>query len=333
MQIPCFIGNKRDPFESMTRSPDTPHDESARARLVRRPSGRWAAALAAAMLGAGIAVGAAIGPAPAASLAGDAGGLARQLPLLIARIEAGRSASSASTATIPTKPPPEPTPAASKINAARPATTTTTPAAEEEETSKTPKSTGKTTTKKLPAVTSVWTIQLSGPSFADAIAAPSAAPFIDTQLLPAATLLSDWSAIDADAFSSEALLAEPPAAGAVPPQLHSIVQPPCPEGAAGAACAPETPGQLTAADEFLKATLATITATSTFKEHGLVVITFTTVGIAAQSELPAGASTSTLSYQPPAGVALLSPFTRPGARSTAAFNPTSPRRSLEKLLH
>jgi hypothetical protein len=320
----------------MSQTPNIPPTENAPAKVVRRPSRRWAAVLAAAMLGAGIAVGAAIGPAPAASLAGDAGGLAKQLPLLIARIEAGRSASTAATATSPAEPPattPEPTPAASKGKAAKPAATTTTPAAAEEETSKTPKSTGTTKTAKLPAITSVWTIQLSGTSFASAIAAPTAAPYIDTQLLPAVTLLSGWSAIDAGAFSSEALLAEPPAAGAVPPQLHSIVQPPCPEGAAGAACAPETPGQLTAADEFLKATLATITATSTYKEHGLVVITFSNVGIAAQSELPAGASTSTLSYQPPAGVTLLSPFVKAGARSTIAFSPTSPRQSLEKLLH
>jgi hypothetical protein len=312
---------------------DTP-SESGPPKVVRRPSGRWAAVLAAAMLGAGIAVGAAIGPAPAASLAGDAGGLAKQLPLLIARIEASRSAGNASTAT--TEPPattPEPTPVASKVKAAKPAATTTTTAAEEEETSTTPKSSGKTKTTKLPAITNVWTIQLAGTSFAAAIAAPASAPYIDTQLLTAATLLSDWSAIDAGAFASEALLAEPPATGAVPPQLHSIVQPPCPEGAAGAACAPETPGQLTAADEFLKATLASITATSTYKEHGLVVITFSTVGIAAQSELPAGASTSTLSYQPPAGVALLSSFAKAGARPTVAFNPTSPRQSLEKLLH
>ncbi len=120
--------------------------------------------------------------------------------------------------------------------------------------------------------------------------------------------------------------------GSTPPILHSIVQPPCPEGAAGAACAPETPGQLTAADEFLKATLATITGTTTYKEHGLVVVTFATVGIATQSELPAGASTSQLTSQPPAGVALLSPFAKAGARSTVAYNPTSPRQSLEKLL-
>jgi hypothetical protein len=328
--------NKQDLPESMTDDTDIPPDPNAPAKGTRRPSGRWTAVLAAAMLGAGIAVGAAIGPAPAASLAGDAGGLAKQLPLLIARIEASRSAttaSTASTATSASEPPattPEPTPAASEVKAAEPAAGTA-PATEEGETVKKPSSAEKTA--KLPAITNVWTIQLAGTSFANAIATPAAAPYIDTQLLPAATLLSGWSAIDANAFASEALLAEPPAAGAVPPQLHSIVQPPCPEGTAGASCAPETAGQLTAADEFLKATLASITATSTYKEHGLIVITFTTVGIAAQSELPAGASSTTLSYQPPAGAALLSPFAKAGTRSTVAFNPTSPRRSLEKLLH
>jgi hypothetical protein len=30
---------------------------------------------------------------------------------------------------------------------------------------------------------------------------------------------------------------------------------------------------------------------------------------------------------------LLSPFAKAGARSTVAFNPTSPKQSLEKLLH
>ncbi len=46
------------------------------------------------------------------------------------------------------------------------------------------------------------------------------------------------------------------ASGSPPPLLALDRPAACPEGAAGAACAPETPGQLTAADEFLKATLA-----------------------------------------------------------------------------
>jgi hypothetical protein len=182
-------------------------------------------------------------------------------------------------------------------------------------------------------VTNVWLIELSGSGFGAVAAQPAAAPYISSQLLPGATLLSGWTALQASAFAGEAALAEAPPPGATPPILHSIVQPPCPEGPAGSGCAPETPGQLTAADDFLKATLATITGTPGYREHGLVVVTFATVGIATQSELPAGASTAQLTSQPPAGAALLSPFAKAGARSSVAYDPTSPRQSLEELLH
>ena len=61
------------------------------------------------------------------------------------------------------------------------------------------------------------------------------------------------------------------------------------------------------------------------------MVTFADVGIATQSELPAGASTSTLTSTPPAGAAVLSPLAKAG-RSSVTFNPTSPKQSLEKLL-
>ena len=302
----------------------------------RLPRARWVTALAAAMLAAGVAIGAAIGPAPAASIAGDVPGLAKELPLLVAGLEAKQRASAPKATTAKTEPPattPEATPAPAAEKAAKPASST--PAASQQTSGTKEKASKKagTPAKKLPAITNVWLIELSGGSFDAALAQPAAAPYIDGTLLPTATLLSGWSALDANAFAADAALAEPPAEGAVPPLLHSIVQPPCPEGTAGASCAAETPGQLTAADEFLKATLASITSLTTYKEHGLVVVTFATVGIATQSELPAGASTATLSYQPPAGVALLSPFVKAGARSSLAFDTTSPRQSLEKLLH
>ena len=305
-------------------------------RPVRLPRRRWAAALAASMLGVGIAVGAAIGPAPAASLAGDVPSLAKELPLLIAGLEAKDHASTPTTPakSAPATSTPTATPAATPKTAAKESSSS--PSSSEEttsETKETKKSSPGKAGKKLPAITNVWLIELAGGTLSGALAQPAAAPYLNTSLRPAATLLTSWSAVQANAFAAEATLAEPPATGAVPPLLHTIVQPPCPEGAAGAACAPETPGQLTVADEFLKATLASITSLSTYKEHGLVVITFATVGIATQSELPAGASTSTLAYQPPAGVALLSPFVKGGASSTVIFNPTSPRQSLEKLLH
>ena len=176
---------------------------------------------------------------------------------------------------------------------------------------------------KLPPVTSVWLITLSGATFAQALAQTAAAPYIDSQLVPAGALLSDWSSLDASAFASEAGLLS-----GVPPQtLDAIVQPPCPEGAAGATCAPETAGAMTAADEFLKATLPAITASAAYREHGLVVITFGAVGNATASSLPAGSATATLSSEPPVGVLLLSPFARAGARPTTSFNPTSPSRA------
>ena len=290
------------------------------------------------MLAIGIAVGAAIGPGPSASL-GAAGSLAARLPLLIAGVAEQRSTpSGTSTTSQATEPPPvtpQATPAApSRQRAATPAASSSSEAQESTEAATKPNGkTKKAAAKKLPAITNVWLVELDGTGFQAAAAQPTAAPYLEQTLLSQGTLLSTWSAADASAFASEAILAEAPSAEATPPLQHTIVQPPCPEGAAGAACAPETPGALTAADEFLKATITTITSSSTYKEHGLVVITFASIGIATQSELPAGASTATLSYRPAAGALLLSPFAKAGARVAAAYDPASPRRSLEALLH
>jgi hypothetical protein len=309
----------------------------------RLPSTRVAAALAAGMLALGVAVGAAIGPGVGgadSTLAGE------RIPLLlpvIAALAGGSGAHTTSTSAVTaTQPPPitpQPTPASSPSAGTKSSSATATKTvpsaaatpAPAPSAAKTPtKSTGKSVAKiTLPPVTSVWIITLSGSNFAQALAQTAAAPYIDSQLLPAGTLLSGWSSLDASAFASEAGLLS-----GVPPQtLDSIVQPPCPEGAAGAACAPETAGALTAADEFLKATLPAITASAAYREHGLVVITFGSVGNATASSLPAGASTATLSSEPPVGVLLLSPFARAGARPTTAFNPTSPKQSLSGLLH
>ena len=175
----------------------------------------------------------------------------------------------------------------------------------------------------------MWLITLSGSTFAQALAQTAAAPYIDSQLVPAGTLLSGWSSLDGSAFASEAGLL-----GGEPPQtLDSIVQPPCPEGAAGAACAPETAGALTAADEFLKATLPAITASAAYREHGLVVITFGSVGNATASSLPAGSvdrdAQLRAARRRAAALAV-----RPRRRAAdEPFNPTSPKQSLAGLLH
>jgi hypothetical protein len=303
------------------------------------------------MLALGVAVGAAIGPGVGgadSTLAGE------RIPLLLPSIAALAVAGSGAhaTATTAVQPPPitpQATPAATSPTAGADGSGPAHPGATTQSTeSKTPASVivpptsppapspAKTPTKTtgagkqtmLPPVTSVWLITLSGGTFAQALAQPANAPYIDSQLIPAGTLLSGWSALAGSTFASEAGLL----AGAPPQTLDSIVQPPCPEDAAGTQCAPETAGALSAGDEFLKQTIPAITASAAYHAHGLIVITFGAVGNATASGLPAGASTATLSSEPPAGVLLLSPFAHAGTRPASTFNPTSPKQSLSALL-
>jgi len=310
------------------------------ARIVRLPSPGATAVLAGAMLALGVAVGAAIGPAPAPSFAG--GSLIRTLLPALAAPATGTASRSTTQGVQQPAVIPQATPAPgratnngastkssqARVTAGAPETSSTqnTPTPS----SSTPTSTGGGgPTRALPPVTHVWLIELSGTSFADALAQPSAAPYIDGQAITSGTLLSGWSALDASAFASDAALI-----ASTPPQLlETIVQPPCPESAAGAGCVAGTPGGLTAADEFLKATVPTITPTAAYRTNGLIVVTFGSVVSATESGLPSGASNATLTSEPPAGVLLISPFASAGTRPTATFNPTSPRQSLEKLLH
>jgi hypothetical protein len=298
----------------------------------RAPSPRVTAALAAAMLGIGVAVGAAIGPAPSPSQADPS------LPLLIeslARGEAARAQAASAAAAQASANTEETTPRRKRrhrrkhlsAEEASSATATTTSETETTSTGPTASAKGKHKSAQLPPVTHVWLIELAGTSFASAVAQPTAAPYIDTQAIPAGTLLSGWSALDAGAFASETALA----ASSPPQLLDTIVQPPCPEGAAGASCTSEA-GELSAADEFLKATVPTIASTAAFRESGLIVVTFASVGSATATGLPAGAATATLTSTASTGVLLISPFASVGAHATTAFNPTSPKQSLEKLL-
>ncbi len=320
----------------------TDHDQhlpAAPARATtptRLPRPRMTALLAAAMLGIGVAAGAALGPGPESSIAG-AGEIRQELPALLAAIAARERAAQAAAG--PSSPAPAPTapeatgavrPRSHAKTAAGSGTPATPTAAEPAPSGSHPSS---ATTRKLPATSAVWLIELSGSSFANALAAPAAAPYLDGEAVPGGALVSSWSAAQASAFASDAALAEPPSPGGPPALMHTIVQPPCPEGAAGAACAPETPGQLTVADTFLKETLATITGTPAYREHGLVVVTFATVAVPTQAGLAAGTASATLTTQPPAGALLISPFVRAGSRPATAFDATSPRRSLEALLH
>jgi hypothetical protein len=298
----------------------------------RAPSARVTAALAAAMLAIGLAVGAAIGPAPSPSQADPS------LPTLLqilARSAAARADQSASAAAAPPAISAQATPRRKRhhhFKALGEGEAASAPAAETgSEASSPPASTTPTSTPRtstLAPVTHVWLIELSGTSFEAASATATAAPYIDTQAVPAGTLLSGWSGLDGGAFANEAALL----ADGGPQLVDTIVQPPCPEGAAGATCAPETPGALTAADEFLKATVPTITGSAAFRENGLIVVTFASITTATATGLPAGASTATLTAQPPAGVLLISPFAAVGSHRSTAFNPASPKQSVEKLL-
>jgi hypothetical protein len=303
-------------------------------RFSRIPSPRVTAALAASMLAFGVAVGAAIGPAPSASFAG-----ASRLPMLLPSLIAGAGrprALSAPASAIPPPVSPAPVPAGKSAtgSGAAPATapssaapTTSGSSTPEEATPGSPSSAGRQST--LPPITNVWLIELAGSTFADALTQPAAAPYIDGQAVTAGTLLSGWSGLDASAFASAAVVL-----ASKPPQvLDTIVQPPCPEGAAGAQCAAGTPGALTAADSFLSQTVAALTTNPAYRASGLIVATFGSVLSATATGLPAGAATVTLTAQPPAGVLLISPFAKAAARPTATFNPASPEQSLEALLH
>jgi hypothetical protein len=308
-------------------------------RAPRLPSLRASAALAAGMLAIGVAVGAAIGPAPSASFAGSP--IPMLAPSIAALAATGSGAHASASAVEPPPVTPQATPPASTGASTSAATQTpkskTPPSASVSPTStpnpsKAPTTTGGGAPKQttpLPPVTSVWLITLTGGTFAQALAQPAAAPYIDSQLVKAGALLSGWSSLAGSAFASEAGLL----AGTPPQNLDAIVQPPCPEGAAGVPCKPETAGALTAADEFLKATVPAIMSNPAYGAHGLIVVTFGTIGNATASSLPAGSSTATLGSEPPAGVLLISPFTRAGARPSTAYDPTSPKQSLSALLH
>jgi hypothetical protein len=316
------------PGEHPTARPSLP-------RFPRIPSPRLTAALAAGMLAIGLAVGAAIGPAPSASFAG-----ASRVPLLLPSLIAGAGqAAAAPPPASGTPPPASPAP----VPAGKTATGSAAAAPAAPSGAPTPPSSGSSTPEEatpsspatgrhlstLPPITNVWLIELAGSTFSDALTQPAAAPYIDGQAVAAGTLLNGWSGLDASAFASAAaVLASKP-----PQVLDTIVQPPCPEGAAGAQCAAGTPGALTAADSFLSQTVATLTTNPAYRTSGLIVVTFGSVLSATATGLPAGAATVNVTAQPPAGALLISPFAKAAARPTATFNPASPEQSLEALLH
>jgi hypothetical protein len=177
--------------------------------------------------------------------------------------------------------------------------------------------------------TNVWLIELAGSTFTQALAEPASAAYITGQGIPSGTLLASWSAAAASALASETALL----AGSPPQLVNTIIEPPCPEGAAGAGCTEGTPGALKTADEFLRQTVATIVSSAAYREHGVIVVTFASIAAGSASGLPPGSTRATLTSEPPVGTLVISPFASAGAKPTVAFDPTSPEQSIEKVLH
>jgi hypothetical protein len=250
-------------------------------------------------------------------------------------------------------------------------TSSTKPAASEGESEKTPK------TEPLPPIANVWLVVLPyGGGLANALKQSTAAPYLDGQLLSKGTVLRDYSSLAAGQLAGAATLLS----GQVSASVSTIAPPPCDGSTAAGASGPasaDTPGAntpgtaagqgatasapcpsgepagLQAADAFLQEAVAKILASSSYREHGLIVITFaagapeetststattpsadTTEAAGSGITYPAGSLTSTLSAAgSPAGALLLSPFLRhAGTQSSSAFEPAAPRTSLEGLL-
>ncbi len=217
-------------------------------RAVWAPSARVTVVLAVAMLAIGIAVGAAVGPAPDASFAG-ASRVPLLLPSLLAKATGSGTSTSSSAATPGAGSAAEASPATARRRrrhrrAKAAAGAAETPASANEPTAS-PKTTASAPSKReaakpLPPITKVWLVELSGSTFSEALSASAAAPYIDTHAIARGRAAQPWSASQAVAFANDAALI----ATTQPQLVETVVEPTCPEGAAGAQCAAGTPGAL-----------------------------------------------------------------------------------------
>ena len=300
---------------------------------------RASAVLAAVMLGVGIAAGAAIGPGPEASLAGGAG-IAQKLPALIAAAAARGGSQTPTPAHTTTSAPPTVTPQATPAAAQGhgcPAPAQTTPAAAAP--TETPVAGGEQndqTERRLRRAAD--NERMADPALGRVLhrsaGQGAAAPYISGQLIPKGTFLPAGRH-SAPAPSRTTLRWSKSRASSAQRRrcCTRSSNRPAPK-APRATCGAGTPGALTAADEFLKATLATITAdddllrTRARRRH---VRHRRRPGRRRTARRLVAARRSPPSH-PPACCAALA--VRQGRREPAAtFNPTSPKQSLEKLLH
>lgn len=328
-----------------------------RARPPGVPSRRVIGALVTGALALGVLAGASLAPAPPSSLASDSTILTRLLALL-ATPGAG-SPASAPPAT-PTAAPPASAAsarttkaAASRAgSAASPSAAGSSAAGSSEGAPSSPEGSGAGTaeeggdTKKpvrLPPISHVWLVVLSGAGFAQVDAAPAGYPYLTGQLLKQGVLLKRYSAIEAYELAGDAALltggvgesvttiSEPcaaPASGGQPSTAPAGAQ----AGAEPSATSCPSPAGVSGqaeADSFLQRAVAPILASSAYAQRGLVLVTF---GQAEQEMGPPALSATTLGSTAPAGALLLSPALKAGgAHSSEAFNSLAPRQSLEAI--
>jgi hypothetical protein len=135
------------------------------------------------------------------------------------------------------------------------------------------------------------------------------------------SLLSSGACASDDVDSSE--LTEDLASTASTPNFSWIVPSACHDGAP-IQCVPGGPSGLAAANAFLREVVPSITSSSDYSEHGLIVIT--------SDSPPSTASAGPSSSAPPAvGALLLSPFVAANAELKTSFNVFSLLKSLERL--
>jgi hypothetical protein len=325
----------------------------------RLPSVRASGALAAVLFAAGIALGAAIGPAPQSSQARPTAGAAVSavLPALLAARSSTPTACLATTthttcpaasplaagppsSPTPTSPSPSPSPTPASAAGARPTgaggatssgtqtgagsagtagtSPTTSPAKSPTPSAAPLTGTGTSPTPApapLPPIAHVWLVVLAGQGFASAEAEPAADPYL-SQLLGQGLLLSDYSPLDASALGTDAALLSGHA-----PQVSVLTAPGCHEEAAST-CPPGSPTGLASTDRYLREEVPQITASTAYREGGLLVLAFAAPG--------ASSATITLATQPQ-GAWVLSPFLRSHGQSTNPFHPATPRKSLEEV--
>ncbi|HEU0250184.1 MAG TPA: hypothetical protein VFR48_05605 [Solirubrobacteraceae bacterium] len=304
------------------------------------PSRRVVGTLVASALAIGVLTGAALAPAPPSSLASGSTVVTRLLALLASQAQAGSHAGAA-----PASAPPAAAPVGASAQRSKPASANS---GEASSASSSPNEAGENTSSesstpagsgkgegekkavKLPPISHVWLIVLSGTGFADASTKPTAYPYLTGQLLKQGTLLERYSAIEGYELAGDAALLT----GAIGESVSTISEPGCQtpaaagsagSGTTGAGGCPGNAGGQAEADSFLQRVVTPILTSSAYAERGLIVVTF---GSASQE---AGLSATTLAAQPPTGALLLSSTLKAGGHSSEAFNSLAPRESLEAI--